>query len=175
MSAAQASWQKQLVYEFKELEGLQDAALLADSQGRLQQACSRLVAQLAAAAGAPQQQQQLLVLLRLIPLPALVNRVLCCANSAPPELSAIDDDLIRCVCLCAAHQDILTSTLTPCRKLPTQQGSVLTNSLHVPCLPLTSLQHKMMDRQSLHPQQQHLLCAGSIDSPATCRSPLQRR
>lgn len=56
MSAA-ASWQKQLVYEFKELEGLQDAALLEDSQGCLQQAghgaCrGRCCAPKAAAAGA---------------------------------------------------------------------------------------------------------------------------
>jgi hypothetical protein len=94
MSAA-ASWQKQLVYEFKELEGLPDPVLLEDSEGRLQQACSRLVTELAAADGTPQQQKSLLVLLRLLPLPALIHRLLSCASQASPDVS--DELYLRCV------------------------------------------------------------------------------
>jgi hypothetical protein len=152
MSAA--SWQKQLVYEFRELAALPDAVLLEDREGRLQKACARLAIELATADGAPQQ-QQLLVLLRLLPLPALIKRLLCA----------------RCVFVSSTPES-LGAQLTPFHTLP-NRSSLLTTNLHVPAL--LPLHQQVADRPLLPPQQQHLRCAGGIDSPAASRRPLQPR
>lgn len=101
-------------------------------------------------ADAAHQKQQLLVLLRLIPLPALINRMLCCAQDEPPELSAIhEDDLFsRCVCLCAPHQDPDQHT----GSLPQVSHRIPNKAVFSPTACMSpALQHEMVDRQSLHP------------------------